>query len=130
MCGVLRRVARKRARRGGGARGEGAGSSGEHRAGSKRDASDMDAGDGSKQANLQEVSTLGQQGGKDSKAPRVEYERRYPERAVEPERRAEETGPDRPKRKRVDGQTCYANSGEGSKRRCDATGRPPGRPPG
>ena len=64
------------------------------------------------------------------RAQRVEYERRYPTRGVEPERRAEETGPDRPKRKRVDGRECYANSGEGSKRRCDTTGRPPGRPPG
>ena len=90
----------------------------------------MDAGDGSKQANLREVRTLGQQGGINGKAPRVEYERRYPAREIEPERRVEETGPDRPKRKRVDGRTCYANSGEGSKRRCDATGRPPGRPPG
>ena len=130
MCGVLRRVAKKRARRGGGGRGGGAGSSGEHRAGSKRDATAMDASDGSKQANLQEVGTLGQQGGKNGKAPRVEYARQYPAREVEPERRAEETGPDRPKRKRVDGRACYANSGEGSKRRCDATGRPPGRPPG
>ena len=130
MCGVLRRVARKRAKRAGGARSGGAGSSSEHLAGSKRDATAMDASDRSKQANLQEAGTLGQQGGINSKAPRVEYERRYPAREVEPERRAEETGPDRPKRKRVDGQVCYANSGAGSKRRCDATGRPPGRPPG
>ena len=79
---------------------------------------------------MQEAGTLGKQGGVNRKAPRVEYERRYPAREVEPERRAEETGPDRPKRKRVDGRTCYVNSGEGSKRRCDATGRPPGRPPG
>ena len=69
-------------------------------------------------------------GGINGKATRVEYERRYPAREVEPERRAEETGPDRPKRKRVDGRECYANSGEGSKRRCDAMGRPPGRPSG
>ena len=112
MCGVLRRVARKRAKRGDGARGGGASGRGEHLAGNKRDANAR------------------AQGGINGKAPRVEYERRYPEREGDPERRAEETGPDRPKRKRVDGQTCYANSGEGSKRRCDATGRPPGRPPG
>ena len=62
------------------------------------------------------------------KQRKVEYERPYPERTTEQERRGE--GPDRPKRKRVDGNVCYANSGEGSKRRCDATGRPPGRPPG
>ena len=123
MCGVLRRAARKRARRGGGGRGGGAGSSSEHLAGSKRGASAMDAGDGS--TDLQEVG-----GGINGKAPRVEYARRYPEREIEPERRAEATGPDRPKRKRVDGRACYANSGEGAKRRCDATGRPPGRPPG
>ena len=129
MCGVLRRVARKRAKRGGGARDGGAGSSGEHLAGGKRDATARDASDRSEQANLQEAGTLGQKGGVNRKAPRVEYERRYPAREVEPDRRAEETGPDRPKRKRVDGQVCYANSGEGSIRRCDATGRPPGRPP-
>ena len=58
----------------------------------------------------------------------VEYERQYPERTQDQARRGE--GPDRPKRKRVDGAVCYANSGEGAKRRCDATGRPPGRPPG
>jgi len=130
VCGVLRRVARKRARRGGGVDSGGAGGSGARLAGSKRDSGDRDASDRSKQANLQEAGTLGQQGGINGKAPRVEYARRYPAREVEPERRAEETGPDRPKRKRVDGRACYANSGEGSKRRCDATGRPPGRPPG
>ena len=66
--------------------------------------------------------------GKKRKPDDTAYERRYPERTQEQERRGE--GPDRPKRKRVDGDVCYANSGEGSKRRCDATGRPPGRPPG
>ena len=69
-------------------------------------------------------------GGINGKAPRVEYERRYPARDIEPERQEGATGPDRPKRKRVDGMACYANSGEGMKRRCDATGGPPGRPPG
>ena len=53
VCGVLRRVARKRARRGGGVGSGGAGSSGARLAGSKRDSGDMDAGDRSKQANLQ-----------------------------------------------------------------------------
>ena len=119
MCGVLQRVARKRARRAGGERSGGAGGSGAHVAGSKRDASDRDACDG---------STV--DGGINGKAPRVEYERRYPARNIEPEGREGATGPDRPKRKRVDGMACYANSGEGMKRRCDATGRPPGRPPG
>ena len=130
MCGVLRRVARKRAKQGDGARNGGVRGRGAHLAGNKRDAHTMDASDRSEQANLQEASTLERRGGLSSKAPRVEYARRYPAREVEPERRAEATGPDRPKRKRVDGQMCYANSGEGSKRRCDATGRPPGRPPG
>ena len=102
---------------------QGAGSSSEQLAGSKRGASAMDAGDGS--TDLQEVG-----GGINGKAPRVEYERRYPARDIEPERQEGATGPDRPKRKRVDGMACYANSGEGMKRRCDATGRPPGRPPG
>ena len=123
MCGVLRRVARKRAKRGDGARGGGASGRGEHLAGNKRDANARDASDRSDRSEQA-------QGGINGKAPRVEYERRYPAREIEPERRVEETGPDRPKRKRVDGRTCYANSGEGSKRRCDATGRPPGRPPG
>ena len=93
-------------------------------AGSKRDSDDRDACDRSKQANLQEAGTLGKKRKPDDTA----YERQYPERTQEQERRGE--GPDRPKRKRVDGAVCYANSGEGSKRRCDATGRPPGRPPG
>jgi len=119
---VLRRVARKRARRGGGVGSGGAGSSGARLAGSKRDSDDRDACDRSKQADLQEAGTLGKKRKPDDTA----YERRYPERTQEQERRGE--GPDRPKRKRVDGDVCYANSGEGSKRRCDATGRPPGRP--
>ena len=126
MCGVLRRVARKRARRAGGERSGGAGGSGAHVAGSKRDASDRDARDGSTVDGRR--STV--DGGINGKAPRVEYERRYPTRDIEPERQEGATGPDRPKRKRVDGMACYANSGEGMKRRCDATGRPPGRPPG
>ena len=45
MCGVLRRVARKRAKRGDGARGGGASGRGEHLAGNKRDAHAMDASD-------------------------------------------------------------------------------------
>ena len=73
----------------------------------------MDAGDGS--TDLQEVG-----GGINGKAPRVEYARRYPEREIEPERRAEATGPDRPKRKRVDGRACYANSGEGARSGAEA----------
>ena len=68
-------------------------------AGSKRDASVMDAGDGS--TDLQEVGTPRQQGGVHGKAPRVEYARQYPAREIVPERRAEATGPDRPKRKRM-----------------------------
>ena len=130
VCGVLRRVMRKRARREGGERGGGASGSGGHLAGSKRAASTRDACDRS-------TLTDGLAGGginarintgKKSKTDDTAYERRYPERTQEQERRGE--GPDRPKRKRVDGSVCYANSGEGSKRRCDATGRPPGRPPG
>ena len=110
----------------GGRRNGGASGSGAHVAGSKRDASDRDACDGS--TDLQAID-----GGIHGKVPRVEYARRYPEREIEPERRAEATGPDRPKRKRVDGRACYSTrtrEKEGAKRRCDATGRPPGRPPG
>ena len=123
----MRRAMRKRARREGGERGGGASGGGGHLAGSKRAASTRDACDRS-------TGTVGGginariNTGKKSKTDDTAYERRYPERTQEQERRGE--GPDRPKRKRVDGGVCYANSGEGSKRRCDATGRPPGRPPG
>ena len=151
MCGVLRRGARKRAKRAGGARGGGASGSGAHVAGSKRDAKRHGRRRWfDRRTDLQEVrqtdtknrqnqadpeartpGTPRQQGGINGKAPRVEYARQYPAREIVTERRAEATGPDRPKRKRVDGRAaCYANSGEGAKRRCDATGRPPGRPPG
>ena len=131
VCGVLRRVARKRARHGRRAGGGGESSGGGHGPGSKRDASAWDACDrsiqhsGDLRTNQGETSTTAN---KKSKTDGMAYERQYPERTQEQERRGD--GPDRPKRKRVDGSVCYANSGEGSKRRCDATGRPPGRPPG
>ena len=80
-------------------------------------------------------SALSKDASQSKKQRKVEYTRPYPERKDDgagAARHGEVTadGPDRPKRKRVDGSVCYANSGEGSKRRCEATGRPPGRPPG
>ena len=122
MCCVLHRMARKQARRRGGAKGNvGAGSSAQH-SGHKRAHFAASA----PTASIQHSGDLS--ANQEKRRKNNEYERQYPGRTQEQEKRGE--GPDRPKRKRVDGSVCYANSGEGSKRRCDATGRPPGRPPG
>ena len=122
MCCVLHRMARKQARRrGGAAGGAGAGGSAQH-SGHKRAHFAASA----PTASIQHSGDL--PANQEKRRKNNEYERQYPGRTQEQEKRGE--GPDRPKRKRVDGSMCYANSGEGSKRRCDATGRPPGRPPG
>jgi len=67
-----------------------------------------------------------------TKSARLEiYEKMYPPTQEEPTRREGATGPERPQRKRPSGQQCYANGGEGAKRRRKAeTGMPEGRPPG
>ena len=59
----------------------------------------------------------------------------YPALALSPVRREGSTGPERPQRRRPDGQECYVESRlAGAKRRRtgkgEETGMPTGRPPG
>ena len=69
------------------------------------------------------------------KMQRTQYERSYPALALSPVRREGSTGPERPQRRRPDGQECYVESRlAGVKRRRtgpgEETGMPMGRPPG
>ena len=69
------------------------------------------------------------------KTQRTQYERSYPALAISPVRREGSTGPERPQRRRPDGQECYVESrlaGVQRRRtgRGEETGMPTGRPPG
>ena len=69
------------------------------------------------------------------KTQRTQYGRSYPALDLSPVRREGSTGPERPQRRRPDGQECYVESRlAGAKRRRagkgEETGMPTGRPPG
>ena len=69
------------------------------------------------------------------KTQRTQCGRSYPALDLSPVRREGSTGPERPQRRRPDGQECYAESRlAGAKRRRtgkgEETGMPTGRPPG